>query len=110
MKRMFSAALRRNVAGAAFENFQEGLLHSFARDVTGDADVVGLAADLVDLVNVNDPDLRPFHVVIGILQEPQDDVLHIFSDIARFRQSSGVGDAKGDIENFGESFGEERFA
>ncbi len=68
LMRMFPPALRRNVARAAFENFQQRLLHALAGNVTGDAHVVGLAADLVDFVDVNDPDLRALHVVVRILQ------------------------------------------
>ena len=73
-------------------------------------DVVGLASDLVDLVDVNDPDLGPLHVVIGILQQPQDDILDVFADVAGFGQSRRIGDAKRHIENFRQRFREQRFA
>ena len=81
---MFSSALGRNVTRGAFENFKQRLLHPFAGNVAGDGDVVGLSPDLVDLVNVNNPDLGAFHIVIGVLQQPQDDVLDIFTDVAGF--------------------------
>ena len=72
--------------------------------------VVGLAADLIDLVDVNDADLGPFHVVVRILQQTQDDVLHVFADIAGFGQRGRVGDAKWNIENLGQRLGEQRLA
>src|ERR1043165_7266897 len=56
LMRMFASTLWWNITCADFQNFQQGLLHSFAGDVPSDAHVVGFTADLVDLVNVNDPD------------------------------------------------------
>ena len=67
--RMLASALRRDIAGGAFQNLQQSLLHAFAGNIARDADVVGLAADLVDLVDVNDPDLGALHIVIRILQQ-----------------------------------------
>ena len=53
--RMLAAALRRNVANGAFQNFQQRLLHAFAGNVARDGNVFRLARDLVDFVDVNDP-------------------------------------------------------
>src|SRR4029077_4590203 len=66
--RMLAPALRRNITRAAFQNFQQSLLHAFAGDIACDAHVVSLASDLVDLVYVNNPDLSALHIVIGILK------------------------------------------
>ena len=52
--RMLAAALRRNVADGAFENLQQRLLHAFAGNIARDRNVLRLAGDLVDLVDVND--------------------------------------------------------
>jgi hypothetical protein len=48
--------------------------------------VVGLAADLVDLVDVDDAALRALDIVVGGLQQLQDDVLDILADVAGFGQ------------------------
>jgi hypothetical protein len=66
--RMLAPALGRNITRAAFQNFQQSLLYAFTGNVAGDAHVVGLASDLVDLVYVNNPDLSALHIVIGILK------------------------------------------
>ncbi len=108
LMRMFAAALRWNVAHAAFQNFQERLLHSFAGNIACDAHVIGLAADLVDLVNVNDADLRSFHVVIGILKQSQNDVFDVFADVAGFGQRSRVGNAEWHVQDSGQRFGQQR--
>jgi hypothetical protein len=82
---MLSPALRRHVTTAAFQDFQERLLHAFSRNITRNTDVVRLAADLIDFIDINDPDLGSLHVVIGVLQKPQDDILDILSDVTGFR-------------------------
>ena len=107
---MLAPALGRDITGTAFENFQERLLHAFARDVARDADVIGLAADLVDLVDVDNADLSPLYVVIGVLQKTENDVFHVLADIAGLGQRRGVGDAERDVEDFGKRFGEQRLA
>src|SRR5204862_2209075 len=52
--RMLAPTLRRHRGDGAFHDLEQGLLHALARDVAGDRGVVGLAADLVDLVDVDD--------------------------------------------------------
>src|SRR5205823_9335303 len=54
---MFAAALRRHVGHAAFDNLQKSLLHALAGNVPGDARVVALTRNLVDLIDVDDPAL-----------------------------------------------------
>jgi hypothetical protein len=88
----------------------KSLLHAFAGDVAGDADVLGLAADLVDFVDVDDAHLGALHVVVGGLEETQDDVLDVFTDVAGFRQSGRIGDAERHVEHFARVLREERLA
>src|SRR4030095_12242531 len=92
------------------KDLQQGLLHTFAAHITRDRNVVRLAADLVDLVDVNDADLRPLHVVIRVLEQPQNDVLDILTDISRLGQGRGVRNAKWHIENAGKRASKERLA
>ena len=107
---MFAAALRRDVADGALENLQQPLLHTLAGDVAGDRDVLGAAGDLVDFVHIDDADLGAFHVVVGGLQEAQDDVLDVVADIAGFGQRGGVGDGKRHVEHARQCAGEQRLA
>ena len=90
--------------------FSKRLLHALAGHVARDADVVGLAPDLVDLVDVDDADLGALHVVIRVLEQAQDDVLHVLADVTGLGQRGGVGDAKGHVEDLGQRAGQERFA
>ena len=78
---MLAPALRRHRRDGAFDDLEQRLLYAFARDVAGDRGVVGLAADLVDLVDIDDPALGALDIVIGRLQQLEDDVLDILADI-----------------------------
>src|SRR5437879_4464349 len=73
--RMLAPTLRRNIRDRAFENFQQRLLHAFARHVTSDRRIFVLAANLVDFVDVDNALLRAFDVAVRRLQEFHDDVL-----------------------------------
>ena len=108
--RMLAPALRRDVADRAFENFQQRLLHAFAGHVARDGHVFRLARDLVNLVNINDAALRALHVVIGILQQAQNDVLHVLADVTGLGQRRRVGNGKRHVQNFRQRAREQRFA
>ena len=82
--RVLATSLRRHVAGTALENLQQGLLHAFSGNVSRDGNVIRFAANLVDFINIDDADFGTFHIVIGVLQQPQNDVLDIFAHIACF--------------------------
>ena len=73
--RMLTAALRRHARDRALHDLEQSLLHAFARDVAGDRGIVGFAGDLIDLVDVDDAVLRALDVVVGGLQQLQNDVL-----------------------------------
>ena len=108
--RMLAAALRRNVGNGAFENLQQRLLHAFAGNVPRDGRVFVLAADLVDLVDIDDALLAALHVSVGCLEQFQDDVFHVLAHVARLGQRGGVDDGERDVENARQRLGHQRFA
>ena len=108
--RVLAPALRRNGGGRALEDLQQRLLHALAGDVTRDRRVVGLAGDLVDLVDVDDPGLGLLDVVVGGLDQLQQDVLDVLADVAGLGERRRVGDGEGDVEDAGEGLGEQRLA
>jgi hypothetical protein len=89
--RMLASALRRHRRHGAFHDLEQRLLHALARDVASDRRVVGLAADLVDLVDIDDAALGLFDIVVGGLQQLEDDVLDVLADIAGFGESGRIG-------------------
>src|SRR5436190_5114143 len=108
--RVLAAALRRDIGDRAFEDLQERLLDAFPRHVARDRGILVLAADLVDLVDVDDALLALLDVAAGRLQQLQDDVLDVLADVAGFRQRRRVDDGEGDGEELGERLREERLA
>src|SRR5690606_23665789 len=107
--RVLAAGLRRDVGDSALDDLEEGLLHAFAGDVAGDARVVRLAGDLVDLVDVDDAALGAGHIA-GVLDQPKEDVLDVLTDIARLGQRRRVRDRERNVEDAGERLGEVRLA
>ena len=107
---MLAAALRRHVGDGALEDLEQGLLHALAADVAGDRGVVGLARDLVDLVDVDDAALGAVDVEVGGLEEPQQDVLDVLTDVAGLGQRGGVGDAEGHVEHARQRLRQQRLA
>ena len=79
-------------------------------DVARDRRVVGLARDLVDLVDVDDPRLRLLDVEVGRLDQLQEDVLDVLADVSGLGQRGGVGDRERDVEDPGQRLGEQRLA
>src|SRR5439155_8426464 len=90
LMRVLAAALRRHVRDRAFDQLQERLLYAPTGHVARDGGAVALPADLVDLVDIDDAAFRPLHVVVGDLEEFEDDVLHVLADIAGLRARRGV--------------------
>ena len=95
--RVLAPALRRHDGGGALEDLEQRLLHALAGDVAGDRRVLGLAGDLVDLVDVDDAGLGLLDVVVGGLDQLEQDVLDVLADVAGLGERGGVGDANGTL-------------
>ena len=107
---MLAAALRRHIGDRAFEDLQQRLLHAFAGDIAGDRGVLVLAADLVDLVDIDDAGLRAGYVAVGGLQQLQDDVLDILAHVAGLGQRGGVDNGERHIQHLGQRLRQQRLA
>ena len=105
-----ATALRRDVRYRALEDLQQRLLDAFARHVAGDRRVVGLARDLVDLVDVDDPALCPGDIEVRGLDEPEQDVLDVLADVPGLGQRRRVRNAERHVEHTSQGLGEERLA
>src|SRR5882762_6279833 len=109
LMRVLSSALRWHIGNRSFENLQQCLLHALARNVTSDRRVLVFATDLVDFVNIDNALLRAFDVAICRLQQFEDDVFYVFTDVAGFRKRSGIDDCEGDTEHARERLREQSF-
>src|SRR5439155_23909798 len=63
--RVLATTLRGHGSDRPLEDLEECLLHALTRDIARDRRVVGLARDLVDLVDVDDPRLGLLDVEVG---------------------------------------------
>ena len=97
--RMFPAALGRYGSYGSLNNLQQRLLNTLAGHVSRDGDILGLLCDLVDLVDIDNTVLCLFHVIVGSLDQLQQDILHILAHITGLRQSGGVRDGKGHTQH-----------
>ena len=91
-------------------HLEQRLLHALAGHVARDRRVVGLRADLVDLVDVDDAGLRLLDVVVALLQQLLDDVLDVLADVARLGERRGVGDREGHVQQPRQRLGQQRLA
>ena len=107
---MLAAALGGHRRRRALENLQERLLHALAGDIAGDRRVLALAGDLVDLIDVDDARLGPLDVIVGRLDQLQQDVLDILTHIAGLGERGGVGNGERDVEHAREGLGQQRLA
>src|SRR5262249_1241261 len=108
--RVLAATLRRDRPGGALEGLHERWLPAFPREGTRDPPLLRLARDLVDLADVDDARLVLLDVVVGGLDELQQDVLDVLTDISRFRESGCVRDRERDLQQSREGCGEVRLA
>ena len=95
---MLAPALRRYVDRRPFENFQQRLLHPFARYVARDRRVVALAGDLVDLVDEDDAPFGGCHVVGGHPATAARGCSPRLRHVAGFGEHRGVDDGEGDVQ------------
>ena len=108
--RMLAAAVGRHVADRALHDLEQRLLHALAADIPRDGGVLALAGDLVDLVDVDDADLRLGDVKIRRLDQFEQDVLDILAHITGFGQRRGVGNGERHTQHFGQRLRQQRLA
>ena len=94
----------------AFEEFQHGLLYTFARYITGDRWIVTLARDLIYLIYVYDAMFCGLHIIIAYLEQTRQYTLYIFAYIARFGKYRSIYDSKRHIQKLCNGLGEECFS
>jgi hypothetical protein len=107
---VLAPTLGRHRGDGALQDLQQRLLDALAGDVPGDRGVVGLAGDLVDLVDVDDARLGLLDVEVRGLDQLEQDVLDVLPDVARLGERRGVRDREGDVEQLREGLGQQRLA
>src|ERR1051326_4029631 len=106
--RMLPAPLRRYRGDGALENLEQRLLHTFTGDIPRYAGILRLARDFVDLIDVNDAALAFSNVEITRLEQADENVFDILTDVTSFGEGRGVSDREGDVEDARKRLGEQR--
>ena len=108
--RVLAPAGGRDARDSALEDLEQRLLHTFAGDIARDGEVLGLAGDLVDLIHVDDTDLRAVDIAVCRGDELEQDVLNVLAHITGLGEGRGVGDGEGNLEHAGQRLREQRLA
>ena len=106
--RMLASTLRGNRSIGPFDNLQQRLLHTFARNVAGDRKILGLLRNLIDLIDVDNADFGTGNIEIRSRNELQQDILNVFADITRFSQRGSIGNREGHLQRTRKRFGQKR--
>ena len=101
------SALWRYVHHRPFQQFQESLLHAFTTHVTGDAGIIALTSDLVNLINEDNTSLCSSHVIVGNLQQTGQDALHVLTHIASLCKDCRIYDGKRYVKKLGNGLGKQ---
>ncbi|CAB4373141.1 unannotated protein [freshwater metagenome] len=107
---VLASALRRNRSGCAFKNLQKCLLHTFTGNVASDRGVLGFTSDLVDFIDVDDAGFGFLHVVIGGLDQLEQDVLDVLTHITGLGESRGIGNSERNVQHASQCLGKKRLA
>ena len=107
---MLAPALRRHAGDRSFQDLQQALLDAFAGHVARDGHVFHPPRDLVDLVDVDDAQLRARHVAVRRADQAQQDVFHVLADVAGLGDGRRVGNAEGHVEDARERPRQQRLA
>ena len=104
---MLAAAGGRNACHRALKNLQQRLLNALARDIAGDGKVLGLAGNLVDLIDIDDAHLCALNITVGGVDKLEQDVLHVLAHVTGLGERGGVGDGKRHLEDARERLGQQ---
>jgi len=87
---MLSASLRRYRCNRSLKDLKQRLLYTLAGYISRDRHVLGLLGDLIDLIDIDDTVLCTLNVVICRLNNLQEDILYILTDITCLCQRCGI--------------------
>ncbi len=108
--RMLSSPLGRYGCIGSFDDFQKSLLNTLTTDIACDRRVLTLLGNLVDLIDEDDSVLSRLDVVVGVLDEFEQDVLNVFTDIASLGKGGCISDGEGDLQLLGKGGGKQGLA
>ena len=107
---MLSSPLGWNRSHRPLKDLQQCLLYALAGNISCNRYILRLLCDLIDLINIDNAMLCPFNIVIGSLDQLQENVFHIFTYITCLRQRSGICNGKRHIDYPRQCLGKKGFS
>ena len=108
--RMLAAACWRHARFSSLQNLQERLLNSLTGNISGNGEVFCLTSNFVNLVDVNNANLRALNVSVSRRDEFQKNVFNILANITGFRKRSGVSNGKRNFQKAGKCLSKQGLA
>ena len=85
-------------------------MDTFAGYIARDGGVFVLPANLVDLIYINDAGLGAFDVAAGVLDQTQNDIFNVFTNITGFGERRCIDNRKRHAQQARQRLREQRFA
>ena len=95
---MLSSALRRNIGYRTLENFQKCLLYALTAYITGNRGIFGFSCNLIYFIHIDNASFGFCNIKIRCLNQAQENVFNIFTDIACFCQGRSISNGKRNIQ------------
>ncbi len=110
LMRVLAPTLGRHIGYSAFQDLQQRLLYTFSADVPGNRRIIRAAGDLVNLVNIDDAFFCSFNIKVGILDQAQENILYVFTNITGFCKCGSINNCKGYMQNSGQGLCQQGFS
>ena len=106
---MLASTLRRHASNGSLDNLEEGLLHPFTRNITCDRYILTLLGNLVNFIHIDNPTLCTFNIKVSSLQEFEEDIFHVLTNITSLSKSCRICDRKRYIQALSQGLSKESF-
>ena len=99
--RMLTSTLWWHINHRALQQLEQSLLNALTTDISGDAGVITLTCNLINLVNKDDTTLCSLHIIVGYLEQARQDAFHILAYIACLRKHGSIDNGEWHIQHLG---------
>ena len=96
--RVLTASCWRNTSNRTLKNLQKCLLNAFTGDITSNREVLGLASNLINLIDVDNTYLSALNIAICGSNELKQDILDIFTNVTSLGKGGCVSNGKRNLK------------
>ncbi|MNU55736.1 hypothetical protein D3C71_448180 [compost metagenome] len=103
--RVLPSTLRRYRGYSTFKDLEQSLLNTFTGYIAGDGWILRFTGNFINFIDIDNPAFCFLHVIIGSLNQFEQNVLYIFTHITCFCKRCCIGNGERNIQNFSHSLG-----